>query len=139
MTDVLTPEQRSFNMSQVKSRNTGLELRLKKLLRASGMKNYRVTYKLFGNPDIVFTKNKIALFIDGCFWHKCKLHFHPPETRRDFWLKKIEGNVKRDRLVNKELRRINWRVVRFWQHEIEENPESVLGIIEEAYLAPLIK
>ena len=121
MTDVHTPEQRSFNMSRIKAKDTALELRLRRGLRKDGIKSYRVTNKLVGKPDLVFPSNKVAVFIDGCFWHRCPEHFIKPSTRIDFWVRKIDGNVKRDRLVDVELKKLGWYVLRLWEHEIRKN------------------
>ena len=131
MTDRHTREQRSFNMSRIHGTNTSPEVTLRKLLSKSKIKGYRLHYKITGNPDLVFTKSKVAVFIDGCFWHKCPEHFYPPETRKEFWVNKIGSNVKRDQLVKESLEVEGWRVLRFWQHEIKENPEGVLRIIKE--------
>ncbi len=125
MVDIHTPIQRSFNMSRVKSTNTKLERELRGLLWSDGIRSYRLRYRIFGNPDLVFPKQKIAVFIDGCFWHKCERDFSLPETRKEFWLRKIEGNAKRDILVNERLKEDGWKVLRVWQHEIKENPENV--------------
>lgn len=118
MTDVLTKEQRSYNMSMIRGKNTKPEIALRKLLFASGLRGYRLHYRLPGKPDIVFPKGKTAVFIDGCFWHKCPRCFMEPGTNREFWKKKIESNVKRDKIVNAELRKKEWKVLRIWEHEM---------------------
>jgi DNA mismatch endonuclease (patch repair protein) len=124
MTDVLTKEQRRFNMSRIRARDTGPEIILRRLLFRSGVRGYRLNYDLPGKPDIVFVKKRLAVFIDGCFWHKCPVHFVKPETRTDFWMKKIDSNVTRDERVNRTLRESGWCVLRFWEHEIRKAPES---------------
>jgi DNA mismatch endonuclease, patch repair protein len=127
MTDVLTKKQRSYNMSRIKGKDTKPEIRLRKLLSAEGVKGYRLNYtKLTGKPDIVFPRQKLAVFIDGCFWHKCPRCFVEPATRKEFWLKKIEGNLKRDRLANKRLRKDSWKILRFREHTVKQNPEKIL-------------
>jgi DNA mismatch endonuclease (patch repair protein) len=131
MTDVLTEEQRSFNMSRIRARDTGPELRLRKALFKAGVRGYRLRYRLMGKPDLVFIRKRLAVFIDGCFWHKCPVHFVRPETRTGFWMNKIEGNVARDENVNAKLKEAGWRVLRFWEHEIRENPEKVALAIAE--------
>jgi DNA mismatch endonuclease (patch repair protein) len=131
MADILTQEQRKFNMSRIKGKNTGPEIKLRKLLYACGIRGYRIHYNLLGKPDIVFTKKKIAIFIDGCFWHKCSVCFQKPETRREFWLKKINSNVKRDKIVNEQLLADGWNVIRFWEHEVRKEPEKVMQKIIE--------
>jgi DNA mismatch endonuclease, patch repair protein len=131
MTDVLTKDQRAYNMSMIRGKNTGPEIKLRKLLWSQGIRGYRIHYNLLGKPDIVFTKNKIAIFIDGCFWHKCPVDFQEPEIRKEFWMKKINSNVERDKKVNEYLKAEGWVVVRFWEHEIKRNPDNVVKKIKE--------
>lgn len=125
MTDVLSPEQRTHNMSMIRGKNTGPEIKLRKMLWSEGIRGYRIHYKLPGKPDIVFTKKKIAIFIDGCFWHKCPICFQEPETRKEFWMKKIQSNVERDKKVNEQLKNEGWDVIRIWEHEIRKEPNHV--------------
>lgn len=129
MVDVLTKKQRSHNMSMIKSRNTRPELIIRKLLSLNGIRGYRINYKLVGKPDIVFTKYKLAVFIDGCFWHKCPQCFKQPENNKEFWEKKIEGNVRRDKTVNNKLRKDGWKVLRFWEHLLRKDNISVYKMI----------
>ena|SRR5208283_1129248 len=129
MTDVLTREQRTRNMSNIRGKNTGPELKLRKLLWSHGIRGYRIHYNLPGKPDIVFTKKKIAIFIDGCFWHKCPVCFQEPETRKEFWMKKIQSNVERDDRVNFRLKSDGWTVMRFWEHDVRKNPDDVIKYI----------
>jgi DNA mismatch endonuclease, patch repair protein len=126
MTDVLTKEQRTYNMSKILGKNTGPEMKLRKLLWSEGIRGYRIHYKLPGKPDIVFIKKKIAVFIDGCFWHKCPVCFKEPETRKDFWIKKIQSNVDRDKRVDLELQNEGWIVIRFWEHEVRKDPRQII-------------
>jgi DNA mismatch endonuclease, patch repair protein len=129
MTDVLTPQQRSFNMSRIRGRDTRPETEVRAGLRAAGMRGYRTHSSLAGKPDIVFPSAKLAIFVDGCFWHKCPLDYQEPETRRDFWAKKINGNVDRDKKVDKILTDSGWKVLRIWEHEVRKSPESVVETI----------
>jgi DNA mismatch endonuclease, patch repair protein len=131
MVDVLTQEQRKFNMSRIKGKNTDPEVRLRKLLFANGIRGYRVHYNILGKPDIVFVKRKIAIFIDGCFWHKCPVDFQEPETRKEFWMAKIDSNVERDTKNTLRLQEAGWTVVRFWEHEVRKNPNQVLSKISD--------
>lgn len=126
MTDVLTPKQRTYNMSRIRGKNTVPEIKLRKMLFASGIRGYRIHYNLPGKPDIVFVKKKIAVFIDGCFWHKCPVDFQEPETRNEFWMKKIQSNIDRDKKVNEQLKNDEWTVIRIWEHEIKQEPEEVV-------------
>lgn len=129
MTDVLTPEQRKKNMSHIHGKNTKPELRLRKMLWSEGIRGYRIHYNLPGKPDIVFTRKKIAVFVDGCFWHKCPVCFKPPATNKKFWNEKLQKNVERDRKVTSELESQGWTVLRFWEHEIRDSPEDVVAWI----------
>jgi len=126
MTDVLTPKQRTYNMSRIRGKNTAPEIKLRKMLFAAGVRGYRIHYALLGKPDIVFVKKKIAIFIDGCFWHKCPVCFQEPETRKDFWMKKIQSNIDRDKKVNEQLKIDGWTVIRIWEHEIKREPYPVV-------------
>jgi DNA mismatch endonuclease (patch repair protein) len=133
MADVLTKAQRSYCMSQIRSTGTTPELFLIKSLRSKRLSfNTNVT-SLAGRPDIVFTKRKIAIFVDGDFWHGWR--FSRLQTRLSpKWKEKIAGNIARDRRNFARLRRQGWRVVRVWEHQIKKNPqlvvERVLSIIE---------
>lgn len=126
MTDVLTPAQRTLNMSRIRAKNTSPEVKLRKLLYAEGIRGYRIHCNIPGKPDIVFTKKKIAVFIDGCFWHKCPVCFQEPATRKEFWMKKIQSNIDRDERVNKQLKEDGWTVIRIWEHEIRKEPDSAV-------------
>jgi DNA mismatch endonuclease (patch repair protein) len=126
MTDVLTPAQRKLNMSRIRGKDTSPEIRIRKLLFSKCIRGYRVNYKLIGKPDIVFVKKKVAIFIDGCFWHKCPIHFQEPSTRKEFWLEKINRNVERDNLINLKLKEAGWEVIRIWEHKVREDPELVV-------------
>lgn len=129
MADVLSQKQRSFNMSRIKSSSTGPELTLRKLLFQAGLRGYRLNYKLAGKPDIVFTRRKIAIFVDGCFWHKCPRDYKEPATNKVFWEHKIESNLIRDKEVNKILKRREWTVLRIWEHDLKKDPTACLGKI----------
>jgi DNA mismatch endonuclease, patch repair protein len=125
MTDVLTVNQRSYNMSKIRGKNTTPEITVRRELRRLGLRNYRVHTDLKGKPDIVFPVRKLAVFIDGCFWHKCPVDYHTPATRHEFWAKKIDENVARDARVNSLLSKTGWEVVRIWEHEVRRNPKAV--------------
>jgi DNA mismatch endonuclease (patch repair protein) len=129
MTDVLTKAQRSYNMSRIRGKNTKPELTLRSLLSKMGTRGYRTHYNLSGRPDIVFVKKRVAVFVDGCFWHRCPKCFVEPTTRKQFWVEKIGGNVKRDRRTNATLRKQGWKVLRFWEHEIRNRPEKAVSRI----------
>jgi len=132
--DVLTPEQRSYCMSQIKGKDTKPELALRKALWSLGYR-YRVKNRLPGKPDLFFPSLKTVIFVDGCFWHKCPEHFVPPKTRAQFWLDKIDGNVARDKRNNESLRSEGWQVIRIWEHDVKESLEDavahVVGTLEK--------
>jgi len=107
-------------MSQIRARDTQPEIILRKAISSAGISGYRLNYRLLGKPDIVFPKRKIAVFIDGCFWHKCPRCFIKPDTNKKFWNEKIASNVKRDKIVNTELKRKGWKVLRIWEHELRK-------------------
>ena len=84
-------------------------------------------------PDFVFPKQRVAVFVDGCFWHGCPKHATQPKNNRAFWRKKLAGNQARDQLVNRMLRQAGWRVVRIWEHELQERGTSwVVRRVERA-------
>ncbi len=117
--DVHTKEQRSYNMSQIKSRNTKPEVQFRKYVWGKGLRGYRIHSKLPGRPDLYFGRAKVAIFIDGCFWHKCPKCFKPPKTNKKFWREKMEKNIERDVKNDVALRVIGIDIIRFWEHEIK--------------------
>jgi DNA (cytosine-5)-methyltransferase 1 len=108
-------------MSQIKFKNTNCEIIFRKYIWSKGFKNYRIKNKILGKPDLYFSRTKIAIFIDGCFWHKCTKCFINPKSNKTYWNKKIEDNINRDNKTNSELEKIGISVLRFWEHEIKEN------------------
>ncbi|HZQ29640.1 MAG TPA: very short patch repair endonuclease [Patescibacteria group bacterium] len=119
-----TPEQRSFNMSQVKSKNTKPELLMFKLLRKNGIK-FEKHYSIYGKPDIAFPTYKVAVFIDGEFWHG--KDFKALETTiPPFWVKKIGENIKRDGKTARKLRTEGWHVMHIWDKRVIRQPKQSL-------------
>jgi DNA mismatch endonuclease (patch repair protein) len=118
-------EQTRTRMQNQRRRDTGCELAVRRILHASGLR-YRVDCRpepsLRRRADIVFTKRRIAVFIDGCFWHGCPDHGTTPHSNADWWLSKIERNKTRDLDTNARLKDAGWTVLRFWEHE---SPDSV--------------
>jgi DNA mismatch endonuclease, patch repair protein len=131
MPDVFTQAKRSEVMSRIRGHgNKDTELALIRLFRLNGITGWRRRYPLFGKPDFVFPKLKLAIFVDGCFWHCCPKHSNLPVNNRRFWERKLEGNRRRDRLVSRRLRSAGWRVVRVWEHELSrKNQVRLLGRI----------
>jgi DNA mismatch endonuclease, patch repair protein len=122
MADVFSKKKRSQVMAAIKSKgNKDTELKLISILRANGISGWRRNQKIIGKPDFVFKREQLALFVDGCFWHGCPQHCRMPKSRRGFWLSKIERNKKRDRKVNRFLRKAGWKIVRVWEHELSNS------------------
>lgn len=139
MPDIFTKAKRSEVMSLIRSRgNKDTELRLAKLFRTQGITGWRRHLAIKGKgisekkkgwsvrPDFVFRTLRVAVFVDGCFWHGCPLHGTKPRRNAAFWKAKLEGNQKRDRLVSRRLRKEGWRVLRIWEHELPLKHETRL-------------
>lgn len=106
-------------MSRIRgSGNKATEAALARIFRKHGITGWRRNQKIFGRPDFVFRKAKIAIFVDGCFWHSCPIHSIIPHGNNIFWVNKLELNKKRDVLVNKTLKQMGWRVIRIWEHDL---------------------
>ena len=126
MADCYPKETRSRVMSRIRSRNTRPEILLRKCLWKQGCRGYRIHDKrLPGKPDIVFPSKKIAIFVDGCFWHQCPECYVEPKSNRDYWIPKIESNIERDRKHQSALESMGYTVIRVWEHEIKKNLDSV--------------
>ncbi len=121
MTDVHKRSQRSYNMSRIRSKNTKPEVLLRKRLYNGRLTGYRLHYKLPGRPDVAYTSKKVAIFVDGCFWHRCPKCFVKPVTNVLFWKKKINANVRRDHKTDRILASMGWRTLRIREHEINHN------------------
>ena len=135
MADVLTPEQRKKNMQHIRSRDTKIEILLRKALWKKGYR-YRKNYdQIPGKPDIAMTKYKIAIFCDGEFFHGKDWNVLKPKLERgkngNFWTKKISRNRERDDEVNKQLTFLGWTVIRFWGKDIKTNIDECIKVIEE--------
>ena len=127
MVDTFTKTERSALMARIRSHgNAATELRFLRFLKESGITGWRRRYKLFGKPDFVFPKSRLAVFVDGCFWHGCPRCYREPKSNRSFWRNKVATNRKRASLVNSELRRKNWLVIRIWQHQLANRRQAAL-------------
>lgn len=131
MTDVLTPEQRRLNMSRIRGRDTKPELLLRKALWARRVRGYRKHPNVPGRPDLAFIGKRVAVFVDGCFWHGCPIHATSPQANADFWEKKLKANVERDVTVTSMLKSDGWTVLRFWEHEIYDSLPAVVDRIAD--------
>jgi DNA mismatch endonuclease (patch repair protein) len=161
MADVFSKRKRSEVMSRIRSRgNRDTELALARLLRVNHITGWRrhslvrvtvegrksrvegkafpgsrrssLVSRLTVRPDFVFRQVRLALFVDGCFWHGCPQHATTPANNRAFWKKKLAGNKRRDALVTRTLRRAGWRVLRIWECELTRNVERILKRISNA-------
>jgi DNA mismatch endonuclease (patch repair protein) len=122
MVDTFSKKERSRIMSRVKSKNNkSTELRFISIIKEKNIIGWRRNYPLIGKPDFVFPRQRIAVFIDGCFWHKCPKHCRMPSSNKDYWIQKIEKNRIRDRKTKKLLKEEGWFVIRIWEHEIKQN------------------
>jgi DNA mismatch endonuclease (patch repair protein) len=127
MSDVFTKAKRSEVMSRIRGRcNKATELALAEFFRVHKITGWRRNQKVFGKPDFIFSQRRLAVFVDGCFWHGCPKHGTQPKGNRSFWKKKLARNQARDRLVNRTLRKAGWRVLRIWQHELKRRNEKRL-------------
>jgi DNA mismatch endonuclease, patch repair protein len=121
MGDVFTPEKRSAVMSRIRARgNRDTELRLIALFRQRRITGWRRNARVFGKPDFVFPRDKLAVFVDGCFWHRhqgCKFAY-TPKSRLEFWRRKFDNNVARDKVVTDTLRQHGWKIMRIWECQL---------------------
>ena len=110
--------------------NKDTELALMKLFRQYHITGWRRHQPDFGKPDFIFRKSRLAVFVDGCFWHGCPRHCKIPATNRPFWKKKLAANRTRDRRVNRTLRKEGWHVVRIWEHELQQPARSLARVTQ---------
>ena len=130
--DHVPKEVRSKIMAAIHSRgNTTTELPLAKLLRAAGLKGYRKHWPVAGKPDFAWPGRKIAVFVDGCFWHGCRCKYLP-RTNTEFWRSKIEANKRRDRRVSQAPRRDGWRVIRIKECAVRK-PKTLVRIAKVVF------
>jgi DNA mismatch endonuclease (patch repair protein) len=135
-----TRASESARMARVRQRDTTPEVELRRELHSRGLR-YRVDRSVPGldarrRPDIVFGPAKVAVYVDGCFWHCCPVHGSKPKTNQSYWLPKLEANVARDRDTDRRLRELDWEVVRIWEHEEPEIAASGIEKMVKSRLAP---
>jgi DNA mismatch endonuclease (patch repair protein) len=131
MVDKISREQRSRIMSAIRSKNTIPEVVLRRALWAKGYR-FRIQYSK-EKIDIAFPKKKIAIFVDGCFWHSCPIHSHIPQSNVNYWVPKLKKNLERDKEKSERLKNNGWKVLRVWEHEIADI-DKVVGAIEEQFV-----
>lgn len=113
-------------MDAVLSRgNRETKQKLAKMLRLAGITGWRRHRPLLGHPDFAFRKQRLAIFVDGCFWHGCRWHCRMPQSNSEYWQRKLSRNAARDRSTTRLLRRSGWRVLRIWAHSLR-SPEIIL-------------
>jgi DNA mismatch endonuclease (patch repair protein) len=135
MPDKFDKQTRSRIMSKIRAKDTKAELTFRKALWREGLRGYRLHASLPGKPDIVFRRARLVIFIDGDFWHGYlwkELGRVPP---KGYWQEKIQKNIDRDKRLDKELRQAGWRVLRFWEHEVENDLDSCINIVKEALIS----
>lgn len=134
--DDLTKEQRRKNMQHIRSKDTSIELRLRKALWHEGIR-YRKNYSaLPGKPDIAITRWKIAVFCDSSFWHGRNFDTKKPvDTNHEYWSQKIRKNIDRDKEVNVALHNLGWCVIRFWDYEINSNLNCCIEAVKDTILS----
>lgn len=132
MADIVDRKTRSKMMASVRRQDTVPEMRLRRLLWACGLRGYRVHRKdIPGTPDLAWIGEKVAVFVDGSFWHGHPSAFTPGKSGA-FWDKKIETNIARDRRVSRELKRRGWKVLRFWDFEVKKEASACITRVSEA-------
>ncbi len=139
MSDVFDKNKRSEIMSLIKSsRNASTEQRLISVFNTYGVKGWRRKYKVYGKPDFVFHREKVAVFVDGCFWHGHDCRNTRPQQNEEFWQHKISRNMERDEDVTKHLENLGWKVLRIWECELKKKDiEKLLVRLESVGLCLL--
>lgn len=126
-------------MSRQRRRDTGPELAVRQRLHAMGYR-YRVDHRplpeLRARGDLVFTRARVVVFVDGCFWHRCPQHATSPRHNGEWWRAKLDANVARDRATDRRLADAGWRVVRIWEHEPPDNAVARIRAVLKAALGP---
>ena len=136
MADVYSQAERSKLMAKVRSKgNKDTELRLVAIFKAHGITGWRRHRPVFGKPDFVFPAERIAVVVDGWFWHGCPRHYRAPAQNGDFWVRKLNNNRNRDKLVTRTLRARSWTVLRVWEHALKGNGNAVARRVERALAA----
>jgi len=120
-------------MSRIKGKgNKDTELVMIQIMRKYHISGWRRNQAVLGKPDFVFFKQKIALFVDGCFWHGCPKHSNMPKNNQEFWAKKLQQNKDRDKYVSRELKKAGWKIVRVWEHELKY-PDKVIVKLKKQF------
>lgn len=128
--DNLSPEDRKKNMSRIRSKgNRSTERKLRGSLVGAGISGFKLHPSgVLGKPDFVFPEQRLAVFVDGCFWHGCPDCYIRPQTSQGYWDEKLARNRRRDAKVNKELKEAGWSVLRVWEHQLKQ-PKRVRRMV----------
>lgn len=129
MTDTVSKQKRSEIMSKIRSKDSKIEIDFRKAIWRAGFRYRKNPTKYFGKPDLVLRKHKAVIFVDSCFWHGCKRHCRLPATNKKYWVDKIERNKERGKEVNRHYKKIGWKIIRVWEHEIEKNLDKTINRI----------
>ncbi len=127
--DTVSKKKRSEMMRAVRSKNSKMEIAFRKELSKLKLRYRTNVSRLPSSPDIVFTRDKLAVFLDSCFWHGCRWHGSTPSSNKRFWIQKIEANKKRDKRVRLKYRQMGWKVLRFWEHTLKKNTTKAVDKI----------
>ncbi len=122
-------------MSRIRAKDTGVELALRRALHKRGLR-FRLRPDLPGTPDLAFPRAKVSVFVDGCFWHHCPVHYQSPVNNAGYWRAKVTRNIERDRRADRDLEKLGWTVIRVWEHEIESGVAGVMRRIDSAVHSP---
>lgn len=137
MTDHISSEHRSWNMKQIKEKDTKIEVEVRKWLFSQGFRFRKNDKRYPGKPDVVLPKYKTVIFINGCFWHRhegCK-YATMPKTREEYWSKKFERNIKNDALHKQQLEELGWKVIVLWECELKKARfEGTMNTVKEVLL-----
>lgn len=126
MSDIFDDEKRSSIMSKVRAKgNKSTELRLIELFRDNGVTGWRRHYKVKGNPDFVFLDERVAVFVDGCFWHGHECRNIHPKDNEEYWNKKRQRNIRHDQEITELFQKRGWTVVRIWECELKKKNENI--------------
>jgi DNA mismatch endonuclease (patch repair protein) len=113
-------------MSRIRGYDTKPEIKLRKALWNKGLRYTKKNRDILGKPDLAFRKRRIAIFVDGCFWHRCPKHYNKPSNNAEFWEKKIRSNIDRDKKINQILCAQGWKIIRVWEHDIRNTFEMTI-------------
>ena len=124
--DKISAQKRSEIMSKVRSQDSKIEVAFRKKLWEQGFRYRKNSKRYYGRPDIILPKYKTVIFIDSCFWHGCTTHCRMPKNNAEYWQNKITRNRERDDIVTMHYQKINWQVIRIWEHELESMDYDII-------------